>query len=97
MDNLSARKGTHEYIDRQAVLDVLLDELCGTGYQSRGMSAVMRVPAAEVESVRYGRWIWVDEDECFVCSRCEESALDCFLLRTTTTRFCPHCGAKMET
>ena len=41
-----------------------------------------------------GKWVWVevennDNTRRLCCSQCGNSAYD-------TTRFCPHCGAKME-
>ena len=46
-----------EYIEKEAALDSLLFEMCGTGYQSRAMSAVEKLPAASVAPVRHGQWI----------------------------------------
>lgn len=40
-----------EYIEREAALDSLLIEMCGSGYQSRAMSAIRLLPAADVAPV----------------------------------------------
>ena len=42
-----------EYIEREKALDALLDEMVGTGYQSRAMDAIRFCPTADaVEVVR---------------------------------------------
>ena len=59
--------------------------------------AINRTPAADVEPVRRGEWIII-EDEYFghaKCSVCGDEFTswegDCAI-----TRYCPSCGAKME-
>lgn len=56
-------------------------------------------PTADVEEVKHGKWYRHDKkkhgDTCFYCSACEKMALsDC--LEWELTKYCPHCGAKMD-
>lgn len=94
MDDLISREETPKYIERQAALDALLWELCGTGYQSHGMRAVERVPAADVKPVRHGRWIekpYLLGTSRF-CSLCGSN----YGMPHEVYNFCPNCGAKMD-
>lgn len=60
------------------------------------------VPAADVEPVRHGQWVRIDDDwnslttfQCTVCGEefCFEIDEDIELLNYN---YCPNCGAKME-
>ncbi len=72
---------------------------------------VEKIPTADVQEVRHGHWILLRESEItgfnpefagrdpiggYQCSNCKEVAIfDCndeFVL----SRYCPHCGAKMD-
>ena len=54
------------------------------------MSAISISPAADVASVRHGRWI--EEDSCQICSECgEEHEWDEY-----RAAYCDVCGAKMD-
>ena len=62
------------------------------------------VPAADVASVRHGRWIYNIESGEYVCSACGENALSFRkdtiyggdLYEVCLTDYCPNCGAKMD-
>lgn len=54
------------------------------------------MPAADVVEVVHARWIWNEENECFVCSNCELSALNDYRGDSTNSNYCPNCGAKMD-
>ncbi len=84
-----------EYIEREAAIravkrrfsmpvDNLIAEVIGN------------VPVVDVEPVRHGRWIWHENDECYICSNCRNSALNNFRMLSTDSPFCPNCGAKMD-
>lgn len=56
--------------------------------------------APDADQVRHGQWIDVDgADDTAMCSECED-AFDCgdvgFFLFTKYYRYCPVCGAKMD-
>ena len=46
--------------------------------------------------VVHGRWIWSEENECWVCSNCEMSALNNYRGNSVDSNYCPNCGAKMD-
>ena len=50
----------------------------------------------EIAPVVHGRWIWSEENECWVCSNCEMSALNNYRGNSTDSNYCPNCGAKMD-
>lgn len=87
-----------EYIEREAALDSLLIAMCGSEYQSRAMSAIRLLPAADVAPVRHGRWE-VDEFGHF-CTVCREYTEEVEngegQLDPLITPYCPNCGAKMD-
>lgn len=58
--------------------------------------AIKAAPTADVVEVKHGRWIWNDEDECWICSNCELSALNNYRGDSTESNYCPYCGAKMD-
>lgn len=44
------------YIDAEKANKIMLNAMCGTGYQSRAMSAIDDTPTADVEEVKHGYW-----------------------------------------
>lgn len=79
-----------EYIEREAAIsasDILnFDEPYGTS-----ISAIRRIPAADVAPVLHGRWLCVDTDteQFFLCNRCKKKEY-------WESDYCPNCGAKMD-
>lgn len=57
---------------------------------------IKEAPAADVMEVKRGEWTYDADCECFVCSKCVNSALNNYRLLSTPSNFCPHCGAKMD-
>ena len=55
-----------------------------------------RFPTVDAVEVVHGRWIWNEENECWVCSNCEMSALNNYRGNSTDSNYCPNCGAKMD-
>lgn len=87
-----------EYIEREAVI-----KCCTFGRTSLGLvNELRRLPAAEVQPVRHGRWILesthegLEDDpeqywECSLCG-CGSDSFD----TVYHTPYCPNCGAKMD-
>lgn len=53
------------------------------------------------EERKHGHWIYVFDNEImepvYKCSLCKKTALyQCFSYDTVDSRYCPHCGAKMD-
>ena len=57
---------------------------------------VRRYATFRVVEVVHGRWIWSEENECWVCSECEMSALNDYRGNSTDSDYCPNCGARMD-
>ena len=55
---------------------------------------VEKLPAADVAPVVHGRWVYHNFDT--ICSECRKSAIFDEWENQAETKFCPHCGAKMD-
>ena len=69
------------------------------GYE-RGILDAQKIVCGEetvdAAPVVHGRWIWSEENECWVCSNCEMSALNNYCGNSVDSNYCPNCGAKMD-
>lgn len=90
-----------EYIDRDKALEEFDAWVESTGVLPRGTSyyaeargCIECVPAADVEPVRHGRWIFGDTcgHSWMKCSECLVSQSG----QTLCFTYCPNCGAKMD-
>lgn len=98
-----------DYISREAAIEKIRvagctdcggssDTICGFCDFDNAIRLIKRLPAADVEPVRYGKWRLVrrmaacGEYECSVCGRIE--TFGCFN-KPENNPYC-HCGAKME-
>ena len=60
---------------------------------------VIGEPAADVAPVVHGRWVLLDEcyNEGVYCSACHKKVYKkCYANQKIKSKFCPHCGAKMD-
>lgn len=74
-----------EYIEREKIKKAIAEI-----YGEEAVRVVSRVPKADVESVRHGEWLPVDdENDAFDCSECPAMV-------RKKTNYCPRCGAKMD-
>lgn len=90
-----------DYISREAAIELLhynADERC-----SAVVADFEEIPAADVESVRHGRWIsWEDADNCIPspnrheCSVCHDAAQVLVNNIELLSHYCPNCGSKMD-
>lgn len=89
-----------DYIDRQLAIEVCdwhEHEFPECEYAIRLVSDDMKkLPSADVEPVRHGRWIYGTDDEtgeqdivAWTCSLCGEKT-------PWQPRYCMHCGARMD-
>ena len=94
-----------EYIEREALLcmvkpDDPSDEKAAITIATAKKlirNFVSRTPAADVASVRHGRWI--DKGEYAVCTECDGRSgtqYDGVEPIPLMMQFCPNCGAKMD-
>ena len=88
-----------EYIEREVAIKAADITNFETPYGT-SISALRRIPAADVAPVRHGRWVQVihhvEFEDGFVdrlyecCSRCHEPN------GRKTSNYCPNCGARMD-
>mgnify|MGYP002769530906 CR=1 FL=1 len=85
-----------DYISREAAIEDF--EYCtrknSTWTPQRVKTLLMRIPAADVEPVRYGRWE-PGNQICPVCGEDKFKDLDADIWSDWTPPRCPNCGAKM--
>lgn len=61
--------------------------------------AIMKIPSAEVEPVKRGKWIYDDQFHWYraSCSECGyKRVTDIKAEKWNGWKYCPNCGAKME-
>lgn len=88
-----------DYIDRQAAIDALDGEITVTGkanaeavrgYVNLVADRIKRLPSAEIELVKRGRWIAIGNTGLAQCKCGYMTDRYCIY------NYCPNCGAKME-
>lgn len=99
-----------EYIEREALQNLFND--VSTSLLSRGELAkdaehmvraflmvtemIQDAPAADVATVRHGRWTMSsDRPDTIICSCCD-NAFDVWKADIKRHNYCPNCGAQME-
>lgn len=90
-----------EYIDRQAVLDELdedIEEFVERDYALKtAKKYIKKIPPADVRPVLRGRWIPKNADGSWrvdACSACKKNTH--YLRYASAYDFCPNCGADMR-
>jgi hypothetical protein len=104
----------NDLISRKAAIDAIRD-LCGIVSpisdkvllvdKAEAMKKLMLLPP-DVQEVRHGEWIFVDDSEDIICFKCSFCHMPVFLAsifgspeearKTNSNKYCPHCGAKMD-
>ena len=84
-----------EYIKREYAVDAILDvyydtpdiDLSGEKFEA----AIRKIQAADVATVRHGRWLYVntDTEQFFLCNRCKKKEY-------WESNYCPNCGCLMD-
>ena len=89
-----------DYISREAALEIVKRT---SGDYAAAFSEIRKLPAADVEPVRRGRWIsWEDADNCIPspnrheCSVCHNAAQVLVNNIELLSNYCPLCNAKMD-
>ena len=93
-----------EYISKEFMLKNLEDDKMNNAehcepvtiqIMERFIRYVKKFPAADVQPVQHGRWIWDNSPELgnpygsYKCSECNER-------QSFKENYCPNCGAKMD-
>lgn len=94
------KKHEPKYIEVEGIMRACYDSFLKTGNKaySEIIALADAVPAADVQEVRYGRWIWKGEegDSRFMCSVCHSKEYVPTCNGKPTVWFCcPNCGAIM--
>ncbi len=85
----------HLCVDQGKTIEEQHKQLRAAERKIRKLEAELKGKADFVEA-KHGQWIWNDEDECWICSNCELSALNNYRGNSTESNYCPNCGAKMD-
>lgn len=95
-----------EYITKADVIAKLdrfaRDPYHDTHYiRAEAVSAIGRMEAADVQEVRHGQWMPVEDVYMDTCFKCSECGLEFYLADGGTPKeneynYCPNCGAKNE-
>ena len=90
--------GMAEYIDREAAIESIMSEPPDAHYPHWYADKIKAIPAADVATVRHGRWLsW---DELHGGNTRAKNVLgvfcsECIRQSDSKTHFCPNCGAMM--
>lgn len=82
-----------DYISREAAMEIVKRT---SGDYAAAFSEIRKLPAADVEPVRHGRWMHEETEGGFhiwSCSRCGRGMNG---NPKGTDLYCYHCGAKMD-
>lgn len=80
-----------DYIKREAVLMKLMQDRCS----AKNLQSILDVPVADVAPVVHSHWeykITDDGENIGICHNCKYPVSWFW----EQTKYCPHCGAKME-
>lgn len=83
-----------ELIDRAAVYEDMMYEMCGTGLQANALSVISRQQEIEAVPIHYGQWAKQYRSGVSVSNGVVSSCCDMWNERET--KYCPYCGAKMN-
>ena len=87
-----------EYIERWQAVDAVLDVYCDTPdidlSCEKFEAAILKIPAADVAPVRYGRW--EKRGSKWQCTNCKVLMSIDGTPQENLLYYCPNCGAKMD-
>ena len=87
-----------EYIERWQAVDAVLDVYCDTPdidlSCEKFEAAILKIPAADVAPVRYGRW--EKRGSKWQCTNCKVLMSIDGTPQENLLYHCPNCGAKMD-
>ena len=90
-----------EYIERESAIEAIMSEPPDAHYPQWYVDKIKSIPAANVATVRRGRWIrphWKNSNYCCNCSECGREAMhaDYQWDKNGIYPLCPYCGAMMD-
>ena len=86
-----------EYIEREAAINELMNDAPEqVGYSREDAADCIRyMDAADVATVRHGRWEEASDGDGIVCPFCRTDFCT-IIYDTEHFNYCPNCGAKMD-
>lgn len=92
-----------EYIERESVYNTLkamycdecTDEKCQMCEYAEIMFVLDNLPIADVQPVKRGKWLHINDDGIIFCSECENEAYWDTDYGQQLFDYCPYCGARM--
>ena len=77
-----------EYIEREEAMHIAFKS---PFFSDALMEEMKAIPAADVSTVRHGKWLCVDTDteQFFLCNRCKKKEY-------WESDYCPSCGCRMD-
>lgn len=82
-----------DYISREAAMEIVKRT---SGDYAAAFSEIRKLPAADVEPVRHGRWMHEETEGCFHIWSCSVCGRGMNGNPMGTDLYCYHCGAKMD-
>ena len=89
-----------EYVEREAILEIIRDKWYYTGGQA--FQALLDLPVADAAPVIHGEWVeWWDDNYLSYCHKCSECGGYPLTKEETMhdevlSAYCPHCGTRMD-
>lgn len=83
------------YISREAALMKLMQDGCS----AKNLQSISDMPAADVAEVGHGQWYVLDDcaNAGLYCSACSRRVhREEFAYKNLKSKYCPHCGARMD-
>lgn len=84
-----------EYIEREAAYKTIMSEPPDAHYPQWYADKIKAIPAADVATVRHGKWEW-DTEDIYRCSNCAEKSHVKEVMGRPAWGYCPNCGARMD-
>lgn len=88
----------NEYISKKTIIDALEEENERQPFQPTSIYScvipfIRKLPAAEVQPVKHGKW---DGYICSECNACADYFISGDFYFDEKPNFCPNCGARMD-
>ena len=80
------------YIDAEKLCELAKNHI----NKSVDCNDIMRIPFADVQEVRHGKWLPTSHPDQKRCSVCDVRSFIALYPCINKADYCPHCGAKMD-
>ena len=74
-----------------------MKKICSSSISGEELVKIFKeMPTADVQEVKHRKWIYDEENECFVCPECKYSSLNNYRGLSVDSDYCHKCGTKMD-